>query len=709
MNVKRVIIFWLLIVGACQVKAQFSGNGLGTAESPYLITTALNVEEIRNYQGVKGVQFRLMNDIDMTELIEDTYGDAGWNPIPDFQGVLDGNGYTISGLFINRPSVGKVGFFSDINSAYIHDLILVYSGDIVGYISKNSTSNNSIVGGLSATCGGCRIERCMVKGKNLLGAFYVGGLLGYSSNNKGVNTIVSECIVEVLQIEVKDLGKSYSIQGGGLIGFCAYTNIADNRVNAEVVFRRKTSGGDSFFGGIVGWSYGGETTIINNIFEGKISAFSSNVGGIIGSIDECVGKINSNVVICDSIIVSYGGSNLFGRIASGRGDSNYKLSISDPSATNANRAYNKTVIKILTENKCFNASELNDSKENGLSVGNILLKNTNMYKSMGWDMENVWAIDEGNSYPRLKWEVDKGLSKPILTVKNNEIVVGENDVISFLADKVTTDLGGGVSFSYYQCMSDDLLIVNTSNRTLQMTVTITSQDYSHLKWAGIDGQSADMKESSESRSCQLERGATIPLKLHAVFADQDFGSYSAIVNVSCEDYSRTFQITFTNENPNKPVCPTPVIDYLEGKLMFSCDVEGAPEFHVNITNPDVNAHIVEHELELERSYTIEVYATADGYQASETSKLILCWVDAKVSDSVEGIISEKGIPLKIRMNDGLVTISGVENNTLVSAYSLDGILLDSITSESETVTLTIPALTETIVLKVGESSVKVIF
>ena len=565
---RRVITILVLILCYSQTRAQFSGLGSGTEESPYLITTALNVEEIRNYQGVKGVQFRLMNDIDMTELIEDTYGDAGWNPIPDFQGVLDGNGYTISGLFINRPSVEKVGFFSDMNSAYIHDLILVYSGDIVGYISKNSTYNNSIVGGLSATCGGCRIERCMVKGKNLLGAFYVGGLLGYSSNNEGVNTIVSECIVEVLQIEVKDLGESFFIQGGGLIGFCEYTKISDNRVNAEVVFRRNTSGGDGFFGGIVGWSYGGEITIINNIFEGKISVSSSEVGGIIGSIDECVGKIYSNVVICDSIIVF---NSHFGRIASRSG-------------------YNKTVIK--NGNQCINASELNDSKENGLSVGNILLKNTNMYKSMGWDMENVWAIDEGNSYPRLKWEVNKGLSKPILIVKNNETVIGENDVISFLADKVTTDLGGGVSFSYYQCISDEPLIVNTSNRTLQMTVTITSQDYSHLKWAGIDGQSADMKESCESRSCQLERGASIPLKLHAVFADQDFGSYSAIVNVSCEDYSRTFQITFTNENPNKPVCPTPVIDYSEGKLVFSCDVEGTPEYHVNITNPDVNAHVV---------------------------------------------------------------------------------------------------------------------
>ena len=81
---RRVITILVLILCYSQTRAQFSGLGSGTEESPYLITTALNVEEIRNYQGVKGVQFRLMNDIDMTELIEDTYGDAGWNPIPDF-------------------------------------------------------------------------------------------------------------------------------------------------------------------------------------------------------------------------------------------------------------------------------------------------------------------------------------------------------------------------------------------------------------------------------------------------------------------------------------------------------------------------------------------------------------------------------------------------------------------------------------------------
>jgi hypothetical protein len=47
-----------------------------------------------------------------------------------------------------------------------------------------------------------------------------------------------------------------------------------------------------------------------------------------------------------------------------------------------------------------------DDVLNGYGVGNILLKSASMYEGMGWDMENVWTIDEGNSYPKLKWEID---------------------------------------------------------------------------------------------------------------------------------------------------------------------------------------------------------------------------------------------------------------------------------------------------------------
>ena len=674
---KRIITLFFLSLCVYVANAQFSGNGSGTAESPYLITTALNVEEIRNFQGVAGVQFRLMNDIDMSELVEDTYGDVGWNPIPDFQGELDGNGFTISGLFINRPTVERVGFFSGLNNAYIHDLILIYSGDIIG---------SEYVGGLCAY-GSSNIERCMIKANKILGASgsVVGGLIGYRTNNLKIN----ECVVDISHIEG-------SICGGVSGQNYSNAHLENNRVNATIIGNKPTSNNRIYLGGITG----NAGVINNNLFEGKIISYNENldycfIGGIVGNVSN---SVYSNVSICDSIVLKE--THDCGRIA-GSLTSNY---LSDPTATNANRAYNKTVIKI--GNECSYAT---DSKKNGLSVGNILLKNANMYKSMGWDMDDVWSIDEGNSYPRLKWEVEKGLSRPTLTIKNNEKLIGENDVIPFLAEKVSTDLGGGVSYTYYQCIPDEPSIVNTSSRSQKVTVTVTSQDYSHLKWAGIDGQNADMKESSETRLCQLERGASVLLKLHAVFADQDFGSYSATVNVSCDDYSRTFQITFTNENPNKPVCPTPAIDYSDGKLVFSCDVEGTPEYHVTITDPDVTTLVVEHELNIERIYTIEVFATAEGYQASETTKLILCWIDAKITDNVEGIISEKGIPLKIRMDNGLMTITGVENDILVSAYSVDGVLLDSTTSTSETVTLTIPTSTEVMVLSVGSNSVKISF
>lgn len=675
---RRIIFYCLMALCANQAIAQYSGKGSGTTEDPYLLTTALNVEEIRNFQGVEGIVFRLENDIDMSELIEDTYGYAGWNPLPNFRGELDGNGFTISGLFIYR-SVEKVGFFSDMSGANIHDLTLIYSGDITG---------SKYVGGL---CGyaaeSCNIERCLIRGNKISGSYIVGGLLG-----NAINTVVNECIVESINI----IGHNV----GGLIGCSKNSSISNNKVKTHLESKKIDNNSSNNLGGIVGVAYDG--LIKNNISEGILYISSKEysnpcVGGIVG-ITGC--RVFSNVEICDSILLrsSFNISFNYGRI-SGADVSG----LSDPTATNANRAYNKTVIKIGSDN----GSYATDSKQNGLSVGDILLKSVNMYKSMGWDMENVWTIDDGNSYPRLKWEVEKDLENPPLTITSQDKPINEKEVLSFLAEKVTASIGGGVTYTYYQCVPDEPLITNSSSHPQQVTVTVTSEDFSHLKWAGIDGQEGDMTESTESRSCQLERGTSIPLKLHAVFADQDFVSYTATIRVSCEQYARTFTIVFTNENPDKPVCPTPTIDYADGKLIFNCEAEGTPEYHVTISNPDVNTHTVDGELQLERTYNIEVYATATGYQASENEKLILCWIDTKIVDGVYDLKKEEGVPVQIRVNNGIVSISGVAKDTLVAAYTLEGILLDSATSSSESVTLNIPASTNVFILKIGNKSVKI--
>ncbi len=74
------------------------------------ITTA---EELSNIRLNLGEDYALGNDIDLSTI-------ANWEPIGTlanpFTGTLDGNGYTISNLTINRPTEDNVGLFGVINT-----------------------------------------------------------------------------------------------------------------------------------------------------------------------------------------------------------------------------------------------------------------------------------------------------------------------------------------------------------------------------------------------------------------------------------------------------------------------------------------------------------------------------------------------------------------------------------------------------------------
>lgn len=697
---KRFILYCLTAVFAYQANAQFSGKGSGTEEDPYLVETALNVEEIRNFPKKSAVAFKLINDIDMREFIEGAYGTAGWNPISDFYGTLDGDGHVISGLFINRSSEERVGFFRNLNNASIKNIILEYNGDI-----KGSFAQGALVGGLCAFSKDSNFFRCGIKGRNISGRS-TGGLIGkYDSVDSFLLYKISECFVECDEIS----GTEYC---GGLVAYhFGAVDIYNNKVYAnKIKYEYNSDGYAGNIGGIVGHATMFSSGIFNdvskgtlkyNLFEGQVHCnnyTNSYVGGIGGHVTSLT-EVHSNVAICDSIVSKYNSSGI-GRIA-GFGDNNC---LSDPTSVNANRAYNQTVLNIKG-----NCNYATDSKLNGMGVGDILLKGRSMYEGMGWDMENVWTIEEGATYPRLIWEVENELNKSPLSITNNNMEVEENTILTFDAEKVTTNIGGGITYTYYQCIPDEPIISNYSSSVQQVTVTISSEDYSHLKWAGIDGKNSDMMNVSETRSCQLGKGESIPLKLHAVFADQDFGSYAATVEVSWKNYTRTFQIRFLYENPNNPICPTPIIDYVDGTLVFSCDVEGKPEYHVSITNPDANTYIVNNELKLDRIYNIEVYATVEGYLTSESAKLILCWIDSKIIDGVDGLIKEEGLPVQIRKNNGKIIIAGIAKNTFVSAYSLSGTLLDSTISQAEMVTLNLPNSVDVIILKIGNKSIKITF
>ncbi|MDR9390384.1 MAG: fibronectin type III domain-containing protein, partial [Wenzhouxiangella sp.] len=90
--------------------------GCGTEASPYQIETWKHLHNVRQNLDA---HFVLKNDLDQTtsgyeDHVKDgatlANGGKGWAPIPTFSGSFDGQGYTISGLEIERGA-GKLGLF----------------------------------------------------------------------------------------------------------------------------------------------------------------------------------------------------------------------------------------------------------------------------------------------------------------------------------------------------------------------------------------------------------------------------------------------------------------------------------------------------------------------------------------------------------------------------------------------------------------------
>ena len=147
--------------------------GSGTEQDPYIIT---NIKELQAMNNSLWGWYELGNDIDAS-VTSSWHGGSGFLPVGHgydssvkFGGYFDGNGHTVSGLYINRPETDYVGLFGYTSSNEIKD---------VGLIDIDITGRNH-VGGLIGmdSRGGSRL-RCYTTG-SVVGYSTVGGLIGYS-------------------------------------------------------------------------------------------------------------------------------------------------------------------------------------------------------------------------------------------------------------------------------------------------------------------------------------------------------------------------------------------------------------------------------------------------------------------------------------------------------------------------------------------------
>ena len=152
--------------------------GQGSVENPFIITSFSELELIGGLQYPLTGCYKLGANINATPTQNPTYNEgAGWEPIGSvaepFTGRLDGNGKTIDGLYINRPTTDDVGLFGCVQSdpepteAWINDLKLT-NVDITGQDN---------VGTLVGSTTMYPLGLCKVFG-TINGRDYLGGIIG---------------------------------------------------------------------------------------------------------------------------------------------------------------------------------------------------------------------------------------------------------------------------------------------------------------------------------------------------------------------------------------------------------------------------------------------------------------------------------------------------------------------------------------------------
>ena len=158
---------------------------------------------------------------------------------------------------------------------------------------------------------------------------------------------------------------------------------------------------------------------------------------------------------------------------------------------------------------------------------------------------------------------------------------------------------------------------------------------------------------------------------------------------------------------NKPVtqCSTPSISYESGKLMFACETTGA-KYYYTITDTDIKTDALSEngEVSLSAAYNISVYATADGYKASDKAEATLYWINANLDNGTNiNQVRTRGVVASA--HDGIISLSGLDDGEVVKFFAADGKYLGSTVAANGAASY---AVSESlIVAKVGKDSIKI--
>lgn len=305
-------IFTLLIVLLCLPIVSWGQDeserpdgliGAGTKESPFELDSK---EDLVWFQTQIDKQHQdycaiLTADIDLnpgfTFNTDGTYEPSNetpyqWTPIANYilvsgelkngyEGIFDGKGHTISGLYINKKGYSNKALFAGIND----DGIVQNLGIINSFINGGSFVG-AVCGTNDGTIKNCYNTSIVIsndENANIMGGAFVGGICGYNESG----TIENCYNTGFLQSVGDGIGGICGVNQEGIVRNC-YNTSNITAIGGESDRAGKSEG--DYIGGICG-SNGGTIENCFNIGEPSSGNGGTNVGGVCGDSND---KISGN-------------------------------------------------------------------------------------------------------------------------------------------------------------------------------------------------------------------------------------------------------------------------------------------------------------------------------------------------------------------------------------------------------------------------------
>ena len=276
------------ITGQPEQETHFPAGGNGTATDPFQITNADELAALASLvnagtAGYNPAHYILMNDIDLN-VFPYNQG-AGWTTIGEgnrpFTGVFDGNGKTISGLFINQTGANK-GLFGVVGGNAI-----IRNVRVVGSITNTSTTAgwNECVGGIAGQLHtNASLQNSSFSGTVTGVRTSIGGLVGLLNNSATITNSWSDATV-------RNTTNGNNGRLGGLVGAMEANAVVSNSFFSGLVI----AAGERT-GGIAGHMNGAGTRISNCFVSGEVRGNQWSTGGIVGFM-QSAGIVENNYVV----------------------------------------------------------------------------------------------------------------------------------------------------------------------------------------------------------------------------------------------------------------------------------------------------------------------------------------------------------------------------------------------------------------------------